>query len=173
MKRDRRDWMAALLLQTTCCSSQIPAEHKATLTLYHEYQPKYVSLGLENQDTGDDQGDAYFVLRGLLLPIECAKAHRHFIPSFDCDNPEQNSTQNVVSQHTVEVDDRFGQYGSCTADGSGTYSCNCGQWIYPAPCKAPVGRTDVAQRETGHRIPPDAPPWLLWRMNLAVKTGGK
>ena len=42
------------------------------ITVYHEYDPRFESLGLRDQDTGDADGDAYFVLRSLLLPIECA-----------------------------------------------------------------------------------------------------
>lgn len=161
----------AILLTTAALLSQIDPFHATNLTLFHEYQPKYSSLGLENQDTGDIRGDAYFVLRGLSLPVECSSKHPF---KFDCDNPEQNNTQNVVSMHIVTVDDRFGPYGSCNVDDkSGTYSCKCGSYSHPEPCKAPVGRADVKERETGpgHTPRPGAEDWMWWRTNLALKFG--
>ena len=156
----------------TIVTAQIDPSHRTTLTLFHEYQPKFASAGLINQDTGDIDGDAYFVLRGLLLPIECANKSKHY-PTFDCDNPEQNSTLNIVSQHTVAVDDRFGTYAPCDVDKkTGNYSCQCGGFFHHTPCKPPVGKVDVAKREVGHRIPPGSPDWMFWRTNLALKTGG-
>ena len=106
------------------------------------------------------------MLRSLILPVECAGA---FAPKFDCDNPEANSTSNVVSQHTVLVDSRFGTYGSCNIK-NGQYSCTCpGEW----QCGAAVGRDDVKARELGHPHPRSgAPEWEWWRLNLAVKAGG-
>ena len=88
-------------------------------------------------------GDAYFVLRGLMLPVECKS--KSWMAHFDCDNPEQNSTSNVVSQNIVTVDSRFGPYGSCNADKSGQYECDCGK---RQACGAPVGHVDVASRES-------------------------
>ena len=148
--------------------AHIDPSHEVNLTLFHEHPPQYSVLGLDDQDTGDLQGDAYFVLRGLLLPLECAS---RLAPRGDCGNPEQNSTRNVVSKHVVAVDDRFGEYASCTVRAGG-YSCQCGSWAHHEPCKAPVGRADVAKREVGHFVPPGAPDWLWWRTNLAIKTGG-
>ena len=161
--------MAMLFICGLPALSQIDPAFRAQLTLYHEHQP-HVNVGLENQDTGDVQGDSYFVLRGLLLPIECASKHA---PRFDCNNPEENSTRNVISMHTVAVDNRFGDYAPCNVDPhTGNYTCSCGGLLHHEPCKAPVGRVDVAKREVGHPLPPFAPDWAYWRTNLAIKTGG-
>jgi len=161
-----------MLVLLALSPSQIDPAHQTALTVFHEYQPKYASQGCENQDTGDLGGDSYFVLRGLLLPIECA-SNSSFYPKFDCNNPEQNSTDNLVSQLTLAVDSRFGEYASCDVNQStGAYECTCGSWRHKTPCEAPVGRVDVAKRERAHHIPSFAPTWAYWRTNLAIKTGG-
>jgi len=159
-----------MLIATFALLAQIDPAHRTPLTLYHEHQAE-ISVGLANQDTGDIGGDAYFVLRGLLLPIECADPHAS---KFDCNNPEENSTHNVVSQHSVAVDNRYGEYASCNEDpATGKYSCVCGQWPHVKPCNKPaVGRVDVAQRESRYPIAPGSADWHFWRTNLAIKTGG-
>lgn len=151
---------------------QIDPAHKVELTLFHEYQSRYESLGLQNQDTGDVFGDCYFVLRGLLLPIECASSAAP--PPVDCTNPEQTGAHNIISRLSVMVDDRFGPYGACNVDrASGQYRCECGSWRHPVVCPAAVGRTDVAQRELReHRLNVSSPDWSWWRLNLAVKMSG-
>lgn len=50
---------------------QINPLHRERLTVFHEYEPKFESVGLENQNSGDLNGDAFFVLRSFLLPVEC------------------------------------------------------------------------------------------------------
>jgi hypothetical protein len=133
--------------------------HAANLTLYHEFQPQYERLGLANQDTGDVRGDAYFVLRSLILPVECAGKG----PKFDCGNPEANSTLNIVSRNTVTVDTRYGTYASCTVSSSG-YHCG--------GSSKSVGRQDVKARELSHGQPrKGSAAWQWWRLNLAVKMG--
>ena len=135
------------------------------LTLFHEYPPEFEALGLVNQDTGDLLGDAYFAMRGFMLPVECASGDP--TAKFDCDNPEQNASDvNIVSQHLVTVDSRFGPYGACN-ERDGTYSCTCGL----KPCGPRVGQADVYTRETPP--PPGSADWRWWRVNLARKTGGK
>ena len=80
------------------------------------------------------------------------------------DNPEQNSTSNVVSQNIVTVDSRYGPYGSCNADKTtGTYECQCGSGRKPEACGAPVGETDVASRESRYPVPAGAEAWEYWR----------
>lgn len=152
--------------------AQIDPRYATNLTLYREGAAAVEKLGLVNQDTGDVLGDSYFVLRGLMLPVECRSSNP--LAHFDCDNPEQNSTSNIVSQHVVAVDSRFGPYGSCNANQkTGTYSCNCGSSIFKQkPCGAPVGHVDVATREEGHKPPPGSEAWEFWRVNLAIKIGG-
>ena len=150
--------LAPLLMCQRPATALDPA-HAANLTLYHETAAGAASLGLVNQDTGDVRGDAYFVLRSLILPVECAGKG----PKFDCGNPEANSTQNVVSRNTVTVDTRFGTYASCTVGSSG-YHCG--------GSSTSVGRQDVKARELSHGHPRSgAAPWEWWRLNLAVKMG--
>ena len=141
-----------------------PAGPVANLTLYHEFQPRFETLGLANQDTGDVRGDAYFVLRSLLLPVECSDPNSK---QGDCENAESNSTRNIVSRNTVLASTSFGPYASCVADDrTNSYHCSCPG----GPCKAPVGRIDVKQRELSHHQPQaGAAAWEWWRLNLALK----
>jgi len=150
-------------------AAQVDPRHAVNLTLFHEHSPQY-TLGLVNQDTGNARGDAYFVLRGLMLPVECA-SHVPFA-RFDCNNPEQNSTDNVISQHLVQFDSRWGPYGSCNMKSPGNYSCECGDGWHHTPCGAAVGRAEVAKRESRYPLGPTAEDWQYWRDNLATKLGG-
>ena len=159
-----------LLGLTTAVESRPDHAHAVNLTVYHEYPPQFESLGLVNQDTGDLQGDAFFVLRGFLLPIEC-KSHDPEAHN-DCNNPEQNASNiNVVSEHLVRVDSRFGPYGRCN-EASGQYSCDCGTYSRRMRCGAPVGRAEVSTRYDHREPPTGSPAWKFWRVNLARKTGG-
>ena len=147
-----------------------PISHAVNITLFHEYPPQYASLGLANQNSGDILGDAFFVLRGFMLPVECRSGDP--MAKFDCDNPEQNaSTVNVVSQHIVTVDSRFGDYGRCNVR-DGQYHCSCGGYVFPKPCNASVGRAEIATRYSHHTIRSGSEPWKFWRVNLARKLGG-
>eukprot|EP00662_Eupelagonemidae_sp_cell21_P055925 gene55925-63768_t len=140
-------------------AAQVDPAYAVNVTLYHEYQPRYARLALRDQDSGDLAGDAYFVLRSFLLPVECASGSP--AARSDCDNPEQNNTAtNVVSQMRVVADSRWGPYGECNVAG-GVYSCVCRDGrARPHPCNASVGRTDVAARRPGD-VPPTArdPDW--------------
>ena len=177
---------------------QINPQYAANLTLYREGPPQ-LTPDLVNEDTGDALGDAYFVLRGLMLPVECKSKSE--MAHFDCDNPEQNSTRNTISQYVVTVDTRYGPCapachpfplclppkpietpsslssphphsdGSCNADATGVYKCSCGKWPVTTPCGAPVGHDDVASRES-HYPPAGSEAWMFWRDNLAAKIGG-
>ena len=90
--------IAAILLV-----AQIDPDHASKIVLFHEVEPEYEHLGLKNQDTGDKAGDAYFLLRGLQLPVECGS--KDPVSHFDCDNPEQGgaSSNNVVSMHSLSL----------------------------------------------------------------------
>lgn len=149
----------------------VDPRHAVNLTIYHEVQPRFVAVGLVNQDSGDLHGDAYFVLRGLILPVECASSSP--FARFDCDNPEQNATSNVIAQHLVTVDSRFGPYGSCNVAAHDQYECHCTDaQRKPVPCGSAVGRVGVIERESEHKPLPSWEAWQWWRLNLAYKTGG-
>ena len=156
--------MLALLSSLALGDMPDPA-YAINLTLFHEYPPQFEQLGLVNQDTGDLRGDAYFALRGFMLPVECASSDP--LAHFDCDNPEQNASDiNVVSQHLVTADSRFGPYGACNEQ-DGKYTCVCN---HGRPCGAAVGNADVYTREPAP--PAGSEDWRWWRVNLARKTGG-
>ena len=163
-------FVSSALLLFRAVQGQIDPAHKSTLILYHQTQPQFQGLGLKNQDTGDLGGDSYFVLRSVSLPVECAS--KNPMAHFDCDNPEQNDTAtNVVSMNVVDVDTRYGIYGTCNVDeAKGVYECTC-RGAPQSFCNASVGRSDVATRES----PPrgfKTENWQWWRVNLARKLGG-
>lgn len=161
-----------LCFAVTSTFGQINPLYKISLIVYHEYQPQFESLGLANQNTGDLNGDAFFVLRSFLLPVECNSTDP--AAKFDCDNPEQNNTNtNVISKHIVDVDDRFGDYGKCNVVNGSFYVCVCGDNpLLPQPCNASVGRSDVASRYDKNPPKPSDEDWKWWRVNLARKIGG-
>jgi hypothetical protein len=117
------------------------------------------------------------VLRSVSLPVECASSSP--LARFDCANPEQNNTAtNVISQNTVDVDGRWGDYGACNVnETSKTYTCACrssnASSHVSMPCNASVGRSTIYDREeppaggVGH-----GEDWQWWRVNLARKMGG-
>lgn len=160
-----------MMLSVYFIDAQIDRRYARNLTLIHEYQPQFESEDLAEQDTGDLHGDMFFVLRSFLLPIAC----RNHDPEAHglCDNPEQNGTlSNVVSEHLVEVDSRFGEYGACDAQ-QGVYKCQCGTFFRPVHCNSTVGQADVASRYNSRTPHFWDPNWKWWRVNLARKVGGK
>lgn len=166
MARARRQALLLrfLVVGVTGVESSIDPAHAANLTLYHEFEPRYESLGLANQDTGNVRGDAYFVLRSLILPVECALGNHG--PSYDCGNGEANSTLNIVTRNTVTVDARFGKYASCNVGATGYHCSPAGE------ASTAVGQVDVKARELSHGQPrKGSPEWSWWRLNLAVKMG--
>lgn len=172
-----RYWHICLLLKafSSASTQQIDPRYSMNLTVYHQYEPSYEFLGLRDQNTGDVRGDAFFVLRGLMLPVECSKGRDTPLVKHDCDNPEQNETDtNVVSQHLVEVDSRFGDYGECNVNGNTkSYSCECGALTQLVPCDGFVGMADVGSRYDHQHLNASNPAWQWWRANLAKKFGGK
>jgi len=143
--------------------TQIDPNFAQNLTLYHVHQPSFHTL--DDKDTGDAAGDAFFSTRSMSMPIECADdPHNH-----DCYNPEVNSTILVTTKVIVEVDSRFGEYARCNV-ANGTYSCTCGYGHVGTQCKSnKVGREDVGahfNRTKGSKN------YDWWKTNLALKLGG-
>ena len=64
--------------------------------------------------------------------------------------------KNVVSMNVVDVDDRYGPYGSCNLNKkTGKYACICSKG---KPCTGEVGQVAVSTREIapGMRVHPFA-----------------
>lgn len=143
------------------------------ITVYHEYEPKFESKGLRNQNSADTDGDLYFVTRGFGLPVECAANTSS--TKYDCDNPEQADATNVVSEVKVEVMNGYDLYAACQVSANDDfYECKCyknGSFTDRIPCNASaVGRADVATRHQPPVGPASAPDW--WHYNLGTKFGG-
>jgi len=120
---------AVCSLGVSSAQQKIDPAHKVQLTVYHQDR-KTASTGIDNKDTGDAAGDAYFALKEVGKYRECREDPR----SFDCQNPEVNSDDLVVTELLIEVDSRWGPYGMCNVDNStGEYSCRCEQPEQPHP----------------------------------------
>lgn len=140
------------------------------IVVFHEYEAKFQSLGLRNQNSGDAKGDLYFVARGFSLPVECAaNASNH-----DCLNPEQDDSDNVVSQHILQVVRGYDVYAECNPVENMVYQCKCEDEDWERiPCNASaVGRADLSTRYTSRQPDADSPDYSWWRYNLALKFNG-
>ena len=123
----------------------------------------------------------YFDLRGVSEPLECA----HPTPStaHDCDNPEVTSTDLVITKLTLEVDDRFGNYGRCNVCVNGTdhhgnnsctegaYWCNCGGWnSKDTQCSSAVGRQNLTTWLGDRKCGRGSLLWDCWKDAVGQKT---
>ena len=96
-------------------------------------------------------GDLYFYLGNFLLPVECAD----YPEGFDCDNPERESSDLVVTKVDLNVKDfNFTTYSACNlCNGTdpfshqkcekGSYICDC--MSFDGECvKEQVGRENIS-----------------------------
>jgi hypothetical protein len=120
----------ALLAATTislACAARIDPAHAKNLTLYH-VNPRNYSLAPVDMNTADLNGDMYFDLRTVGLPLECGPwRNRSFWSHLDCDNPEVDNVSTLaITKLTLEVDSRWGDYADCNLDpDTGAYNCAC------------------------------------------------
>lgn len=96
-----------------------------TLEVYH-VNPAHYGPAPVNMDTADLGGDAFFDLRSVGEPLECANQDPNR-PSPDCTNPEVVAHDLVITKLVLEVDSRFGTYGMCNVcvNGSASMSGHC------------------------------------------------
>jgi len=162
--------------------SGINPEYAFNVTVYHEYPKEYFNANelLVEQNSGDLNGDLYFILRSFLLPLEC-QPWVDDIKKFDCKNREQTEVDNLVSKHIVTFDKRFGPYGHCLLHGKGEqqhYRCLCYKQLscrslLPRFCTSKVGFEDVREGH-GTCLPTSTDEdFVWWRFNLARKFGGQ
>ena len=95
-----------LLLSLSSAAVALDPAFSEKLTVYH-VNPEIYGAAPINMDTADLAGDAFFDLRSIAQPMECAHDSR----SSDCTNPEVTSNDLVITKLVLEVDSRFGQYG--------------------------------------------------------------
>jgi len=171
---------AAALAAVAATASALDPQHAVDVTIYHVNQATYGTAPL-NMDTADLNGDMYFDLRGVSEPLECA----HPTPStaHDCDNPEVTSTDLVITKLTLEVDDRFGNYGRCNVCVNGTdhhgnnsctegaYWCNCGGWnSKDTQCSSAVGRQNLTTWLGDRKCGRGSLLWDCWKDAVGQKT---
>lgn len=141
-------------------SAQIDPEFAVNLTVYH-VNPAGAGVLPMNMDTADPSGGLYFWLTQFLLPLECSANPIDWKSSFDCQNPEQVSTDLVVTKVDMLVDSRLSGYAACNlCEGvdpftkrpcqNGTYVCDaCYErtWRGKSECDATrVGQADVREK---------------------------
>jgi len=120
--------MAALISALTAAAAvEAPsvrsgARSSVNLTLYRITPRNYT--GIQNLDTGDAAGDAFFGLFELGFPLLCQD--KQFSQGPNCkDVPILNIPNfNVYASMVVEVDPRFGHYAECNPDpDTGEFEC--------------------------------------------------
>jgi len=105
----------------------IDPQFAKNITIYHVNE-KSEPASPVNMNTADINGDMYFALRTVGLPLECGPwVNQSFWPALDCSNPEVANTSNLaVTKLVLEVDTRFDDYADCNIDPvSGQYQCSC------------------------------------------------
>jgi len=157
---------------------------RVNLTLYH-VNPKNYS-GIVDMDTGDAGGDAFFDIRGFLVPIICSNVTKYHPYPGECYNPETDGNDLVTTRVVVEVQNDFGHYGMCNICVNGTvplsfppkkcvdgeYECVCGGWFKPSrPCGEKVGRENVTSM-FGRWKPYSNDTTSWWTHNLAKRVQG-
>ena len=128
-------------------AARIDPAHAQNLTLYHVNERNY-SVSPRNMNTADLNGDMYFDLRTVGLPLECGPwRNRSFWSHLDCDNPEvANVSALAITKLVLEVDTRWGDYADCNIDDTGAYACSCEN--VPGNCSA---LTPSAQHDGGKK----------------------
>lgn len=164
-------------------SNSVDPKFAKNLTLYHVNEANY--SGIANMDTGDAAGDAFFSLRSVYLPIECASSAGHRY-SGDCDNPEIVGDKLTITEVVVQVDSRFGNYSECnvcvnstvpfTHDvpcTDGDYVCVCGDFRnLTTHCPPTVGIEQPSS--VFNRFKPNifSPNYEWWLVNLVRRLTG-
>lgn len=174
--------MLSLLFAVGTHASPVP--NAKNLTLFHVNEASYT--GIANMDTGDEYGDAFFALRSVFEPIECAdKNAKHF--GGDCDNPEVVGDNLTVTEVIVEVDSSFGDYSECNVCvnstvpftkqspcKNGDYVCVCGKDFHnlTTNCPPTVGMENVSS--VFDRFKPNlfSPQYIWWLHNLVDRVQG-
>ena len=114
--------MQILLLVLGFCYCS--AQEWSRLTMYHVNPRKYGPVPV-NMDTGDARGDLFFdLMQVLTVPLACAdKSVSHH--SFNCNNPEATSPNDVVNKITLEVRNGYSGYAMCNIARNNTVCGYC------------------------------------------------
>lgn len=96
------------------------------LTLYRVTPRNYT--GLDNLNTGDAAGDAYFGLYALNTPLLCKPGKGAFGITCKSKGITHIPGFNVYSEYIVEADDRFGPYAECNPDPENGEKYACAHW---------------------------------------------
>ena len=184
------------------CSPGINLLHARNLTAWHVGPG---SADVVDKNTADLGGMLFFELRALGNPVECAEP---FLPgtsspdptvAFDCTNREAGAGGGdaglLISQLTLTVDDRFGDYAFCNLCykgydpyghgptslnpircSAGAYVCDCQhRGLGAANCNGTVGQLAVGSFFTSLKPGSFGTPtadWKWWEYNAAQRTQG-
>jgi len=174
-----------LVFPGAAAAARIDPDHAVNLTLYHVHPGNYT--GINDMNTADAPGDAFFDLIGIMLPILCANESSSHQGGF-CYNPEERAHDLVVTRVLVEADDRFGRYGKCNIciNGTvpmtkppqkcvdGTYHCTCGGYNEPTrECEGPVGNENIKTTFGRWEPKPDDSVYRWFMYNLVNRVGGE
>lgn len=175
--------VATALVVPGCLAASVDPSYAQNLTLYHLNEANY--SGIDNMNTADAAGDAFFDINSYMIPQLCRNKSQHTYPG-ECTNPEYLGADLVITRVKVEVDVRFGDYGRCNicTDGVvpfsrppknctvGEYVCVCGGYERSEPCGPQVGYENITSHFGAYTPRPDDDHFEFWRFNLANRTGG-
>ena len=88
--------------------------HSENITVYH-VNPAIYGTAPINMDTASQAGDAFFDMRSVVLPYECASNSSR--KGSDCTNPEVTATDLVITKIVLTVDK------TCVAAASTSPAC--------------------------------------------------
>lgn len=130
------------------------------LTAYH-INPHHLGVMPVNMDVADLQGEIFFGLSTLTVPLACRNDSAAHMSHHDCTNAETQSSDVVASKLALHVRGTYGQYAACNVCPSsgvddysklecnpGAYICTCrhggGTELVRCENQTAVGREDVA-----------------------------
>ena len=78
--------------------------HSENITVYHVNSASYGAAPI-NMNTASQAGDAFFDMRSVVLPYECASNSSH--KGSDCTNPEVTATDLVITKIVLTVEKTY------------------------------------------------------------------
>jgi len=141
-------------------------DNAVNITVYHVAEANYSTIA--NNNLGDANGDAEFMLRAAGLKYLCSNKSGQADFTYDCQDVEQTASNLVVTKLVLEVNQDFSEYAECNIDsGTGEYACQCrgnttghhhGHHFPSVPCANTVGKVAVVN-ESGwaHEAPGSEP----------------
>lgn len=136
------------MLAAACATALSAGAAPATITMYDVLKSSCRGT-VANQNFGTPAGDAYFMLKNVMLPYVCTKCEgsrcRYLSPAyFDCSDKEVHAAERVVRKVEVTFSGNYSRYALCNAQkDAGDDACPADSYDCQ-PSDEVVGREEVA-----------------------------